>query len=560
MSALLRCVRDMHHVFRVVIRNMKHPYLQGPSDVYYTLTLVGQRKPFYISEVAKNTLNPTWDYIQASDFLVELPYRVGAVNINVFLAFSGGDASASSSSSASSSGQDNGSNKESDMGANVNQSYRRRWSRSANASSGDELLLQLRVDFHDLEWIHPLKESTLPSFPPNAVLLYLSDGIYVQSKIKDTMDRTDATVRKAVRALKAKVKSHEQKAAIVEGAQAAEQLTQEGSASVNVASEESARARRIQEGTTSVWKRAVSHKSNTDSRRPRVAPRKSELNDLLNHAARMMAYQAQLLEVKADIAKAQETLNARVARRNTNTQRARDIRLRQQRAANLRRLVQHERALLADDRQRVLELRRRLAPHAQLVAQQSRSLYTDKYKQLIAQAERSLQINKRTLAGVRRNLLARQRKLISHLSAIYPIRRVTSPGIGPASSGGSKSLSIRDVVLSPATMAASTGDEHVSTALGYAAHFVFMFAKYFEIPLRYRIVFRGSRSGICDDVNSNVVYPLYNGDQQRFLIACNFLLKDIVQIARVRHPQRKINFGKSVLSHLDALVSLEIPH
>eukprot|EP00968_Pinguiococcus_pyrenoidosus_P015575 scaffold1439_cov282-Pinguiococcus_pyrenoidosus.AAC.11 len=43
-------------------------------------------------------------------------------------------------------------------------------------------------------------------------------------------------------------------------------------------------------------------------------------------------------------------------------------------------------------------------------------------------------------------------------------------------------------------------DEHISSALGYAAHLVLMLSKYLAVPLRYQILYYSSRSAIRDEV------------------------------------------------------------
>ena len=61
---LLRNMRRVHHLDRLVARNLQHAEVSGPVNCYYTLTIDGQSEPFYVSDVAIQTLNPSWDSIQ----------------------------------------------------------------------------------------------------------------------------------------------------------------------------------------------------------------------------------------------------------------------------------------------------------------------------------------------------------------------------------------------------------------------------------------------------------------------------------------------------------------
>jgi len=67
-------------------------------------------------------------------------------------------------------------------------------------------------------------------------------------------------------------------------------------------------------------------------------------------------------------------------------------------------------------------------------------------------------------------LESRQIKLLSELQTIYPIQRLDN-----------QEYAIRGVELPYDLNSTSKDDEHVSSALGYVAHLVFMLSKYLQV-------------------------------------------------------------------------------
>ena len=79
-------------------------------------------------------------------------------------------------------------------------------------------------------------------------------------------------------------------------------------------------------------------------------------------------------------------------------------------------------------------------------------------------------------------------------------------------------------------------DDHVSSALGFTCHLVYMSSKYLSIPLRYRLICNASRSAIFDD---DIVYPLFrtNTERPQFDRAVYLLEKNIECLLKVRGVQ-----------------------
>jgi hypothetical protein len=60
------------------------------------------------------------------------------------------------------------------------------------------------------------------------------------------------------------------------------------------------------------------------------------------------------------------------------------------------------------------------------------------------------------------------------------------------------------------------------------AHLVVMLSKHLGIPLRYRLVLKGSCSSVCDDIQSYSQFPLFSKsvENRRFECACILLNKN----------------------------------
>uniref|UniRef100_A0A672YXF9 C2 domain-containing protein n=2 Tax=Sphaeramia orbicularis TaxID=375764 RepID=A0A672YXF9_9TELE len=126
-------------------------------------------------------------------------------------------------------------------------------------------------------------------------------------------------------------------------------------------------------------------------------------------------------------------------------------------------------------------------------------------------------------------LTFRCRQLLSELSYIYPIDVVTK-------------LFVITVIfffflnLCPA----AKDDGSVAVALGYTAHLVLMISCFLQIPLRYPVIHKGSRSSIKDTITDRLSekereFPLYpRGERFHFEYGVYLLNKNIAQL-RYQH-------------------------
>ncbi|XP_018418817.1 PREDICTED: UV radiation resistance-associated gene protein [Nanorana parkeri] len=127
-------------------------------------------------------------------------------------------------------------------------------------------------------------------------------------------------------------------------------------------------------------------------------------------------------------------------------------------------------------------------------------------------------------------LTIRCRQLLSELSYIYPIE-----------AHDQKDYFICGVKLPNSEDFQAKDDGSVAVALGYTAHLVSMISFFLQVPLRYPILHKGSRSAIKDNINDKLTekereFPLYpkGGEKLQFDYGVYLLNKNIAQL-RYQH-------------------------
>ncbi|KAA0704068.1 UV radiation resistance-associated gene protein p63 [Triplophysa tibetana] len=126
-------------------------------------------------------------------------------------------------------------------------------------------------------------------------------------------------------------------------------------------------------------------------------------------------------------------------------------------------------------------------------------------------------------------LTFRCRQLISELSYIYPI-----------DVNNQNDYVICGVKLPNSEDFQAKDDGSVAVALGYTAHLVMMISFFLQVPLRYPIIHKGSRSSIKDTITDKLTekereFPLYpRGERFQFEYGVYLLNKNIAQL-RYQH-------------------------
>ncbi|XP_061607236.1 UV radiation resistance-associated gene protein isoform X3 [Phyllopteryx taeniolatus] len=126
-------------------------------------------------------------------------------------------------------------------------------------------------------------------------------------------------------------------------------------------------------------------------------------------------------------------------------------------------------------------------------------------------------------------LTFRCRQLLSELSYIYPIDVANPPD-----------YIICGVKLPNSEDFQAKDDGSVAVALGYTAHLVMMISCFLQIPLRYPVIHKGSRSSIKDTITDRLTekereFPLYpRGERFHFEYGVYLLNKNIAQL-RYQH-------------------------
>nr|XP_025866237.1 UV radiation resistance-associated gene protein [Vulpes vulpes] len=127
-------------------------------------------------------------------------------------------------------------------------------------------------------------------------------------------------------------------------------------------------------------------------------------------------------------------------------------------------------------------------------------------------------------------LTVRCRQLLSELSYIYPIDL-----------NEHKDYFVCGVKLPNSEDFQAKDDGSIAVALGYTAHLVSMISFFLQVPLRYPIIHKGSRSTIKDNINDKLTekereFPLYpkGGEKLQFDYGVYLLNKNIAQL-RYQH-------------------------
>ncbi|KAJ0410375.1 hypothetical protein P43SY_002707 [Pythium insidiosum] len=237
----------------------------------------------------------------------------------------------------------------------------------------------------------------------------------------------------------------------------------------------------------------------------------------------------------------------------------------QTRLVGVQRIVEQDQ-LRADARERLQRLRREIADTRETIARvrsamhdEKRTFETDIHipKALLSTMQMGMRYKdeKQGILERRHEVLraahkirSRQAMLVQDLGRVYPIEY---DGVGDHSIRGIR------ITKADLTIGGRADEEQLSTALGYIAHLVFMLSKYLHVNLRYKVVPYSSRSYMKDEINDpHGEYPLYRKgvEKERFERAIHFLRRNVEQLlfARGLDPTKDATILDKLKNLMDA--------
>eukprot|EP01126_Amoeba_proteus_P031592 TRINITY_DN3096_c0_g1_i4.p1 TRINITY_DN3096_c0_g1~~TRINITY_DN3096_c0_g1_i4.p1 ORF type:complete len:399 (+),score=85.31 TRINITY_DN3096_c0_g1_i4:803-1999(+) len=170
--------------------------------------------------------------------------------------------------------------------------------------------------------------------------------------------------------------------------------------------------------------------------------------------------------------------------------------------------------------------------------------------------EKEMEIKNQNLERLKQIIFYQKRNtlhLVHQLGEIYKIQKCIKGSVN----GDKKTVwwTICEFFL-PHSNFDGCNEDQIAAALGYVCHFLFMLAKYLDVPLRYPLIPKCSHSSITDPITNKGQYPLYSRGvaSDRFQYAVFLLNKNIEQLIESQDLGIKVKNLRETLPNLYKLM------
>ena len=253
------------------------------------------------------------------------------------------------------------------------------------------------------------------------------------------------------------------------------------------------------------------------------------LNRILDSRLTYQQHQQSALAVASKLSQRIATTSHATNTRYVHMQRRLQLQRMEDEMTRTQRFIEHE-------RQRMYQRRVALVTQAQQLQQRLTALH--EAQQLLSQQQTTTATTplQSLLQLSRLQLRLRRRKQLEQLLTVLPLHTVPPNRRDPTQAADSTEYMIRGLRI-PQQQLYNFSEEQLSTAFAYVAQLVDALSRLFDVRLRYRPVYRASRSYVWDDAISGSMFPLFwkSTERERFETAVVLLNKAIEQLrAEVR--------------------------
>jgi hypothetical protein len=275
-----------------------------------------------------------------------------------------------------------------------------------------------------------------------------------------------------------------------------------------------------------------------------------DVNTVVKNAGKICKVAGKIIQAEAESKRLQGLLEKKLEANAAVLARKQELASRAKRVAQLRDMCEREAMALDQERKKVHQLRRDLIPRSRILLEQSTKLV--RQKQLLAVGKQNLKSTIRpALSDQKRLLDIRRQQLLRQFMKMYPLAEHKS-------AKGIPFLTVRQYGIPAPKFLIHMPEDDIAIALGFACHMVLYISKLLQVPLRYRIVYRGSRSAIADEV-TDTTFPLFKGEDN---LEHGYLLlnRDVEQMLTARLEDFSRQGGRvGILEGLEILLQHEVP-